>query len=124
MDSTSRIMAENAAILKLKKSVGGELSATIAPKINLSKIYYICLWSQISFGVILFLLNIYEPKNLIVLGALINAVAMLVHVILVTILNRRSLAPIFQPGRVRRLILYFIIIFFIFFSAVVIRDIF
>ncbi|NCN99628.1 hypothetical protein GW920_00665 [Candidatus Falkowbacteria bacterium] len=124
MDSTSRIMAENAAILKLKKSGKGNLSMAGAQKINLSRIYYIFLWTQIAFGVSLFLLNIYEPKSLIVLGALINAVAMLVHVILVTILNRRSLAPVFRPGRTRRFILYFIILFFSFFSVVVIANIF
>jgi hypothetical protein len=124
MDSTSRIMAENAAILKLKKSAAGNLPDGAAPKINLSRIYYIFLWSQIAFGVVLFSLDIYEPKSLIILGALINALAMLVHIILVTILNRRTLAPVFRPSRTRRFILYFIIMFFIFFSAVVLRDIF
>lgn len=114
MDSTSRIMSENAAIIKLKKS-GNQ-------KINLSKIYYIFVWSQIAFGVTLFLLNIYEPKSLIVLGAVINAFAMLVHVILVSILNRRSLAPVFQPAPWRRIILYIIILVFAIFSAVVIKS--
>ncbi len=113
MDSTSRIMSENAAILKLKKS--GD------KKINLSKIYYIFVWAQITFGVILFLFNFYEPKSLIVLGAVINAFAMLVHVILVSILNRRSLAPVFQPARWRRFILYIIILVFAVFSAVVLK---
>ncbi len=114
MDSTSRIMAENAAIEKLRGDKAG--------KINLSRIYYIFVWSQIAFGVILFLLNIYEPKTLIVLGALINAFAMLVHVVLVTILNRRALEKPFWPRPWRRAVLYFIIIFFAFFSGVVFWD--
>ena len=111
MDSTSRIMSENVAIAKLKKS--GEA------KIALSKIYYLFVWAQIAFGVTLFLLDFYEPKTLIVLGAVINAFAMLVHVILVTILNRRALAKVFQPSLWRKIILYIIIAFFAVFSVVV-----
>lgn len=114
MDSTSRIMAENAAILKLRTKDDN--------KIDLSKIYYIFVWSQISFGIILFLLGIYEPKTLIVMGALVNAFAMLIHVILVTILNRRQLAKPFQPKPWRQVIIYFIILFFTFFSGVVVWD--
>jgi hypothetical protein len=111
MDSTSRIMSENVAIAKLKKS--GEA------KIALSKIYYFFVWAQIAFGVTLFLLDFYEPKTLIVLGAVINAFAMLVHVILVTILNRRALAKVFQPSLWRKTILYIIIAFFAVFSVIV-----
>lgn len=113
MDSTSRIMSENAAINKLKRRGNN--------KINLSKIYYIFVWAQIAFGVILFLFNFYEPKSLIILGAVINAVAMLVHVILVTILNRRSLAKVFQPALWRKIILYVIIAFFAVFSVIVLK---
>lgn len=113
MDSTSRIMSENAAIEKLRRSGDN--------KINLSKIYYIFVWAQIAFGVTLFLFNFYEPKSLIVLGAVINAVAMLVHVILVTILNRRALAKPFQASLWRRIILGVIIAFFAVFSVIVIK---
>lgn len=111
MDSTSRIMSENVAIAKLKKS--GKA------KIALSKIYYFFVWAQIAFGVTLFLFDFYEPKTLIVMGAVINAFAMLVHVILVTILNRRSLAKVFQPSLWRKIIIYIIIAFFAVFSIVV-----
>lgn len=113
MDSTSRIMSENTAIAKLRRS-GGK-------KIALSKIYYIFVWAQITFGITLFLFNFYEPKTLIVLGAVINAFAMLIHTILVYILNRRSLAKVFQPALWRRIIIYLIIAFFAVFSAIVFR---
>jgi len=113
MDSTSRIMSENAALEKLRRS-GNNL-------INLSKIYYLFVWAQIAFGIILFLFNFYEPKSLIVLGAVINAVAMLVHIILVTILNYRSLPKPFQPTLWRKIILGIIIVFFAIFSLVVIK---
>lgn len=113
MDSTSRIMSENAAIEKLRRS--GD------KKVALSKIYYIFVWAQIAFGISLFLFNFYEPKSLIVLGAVINAFAMLVHTILVTILNRRSLAKVFQPKLWRKIIIYIIIAFFAVFSAIVFK---
>ena len=114
MDSTSRIMAENLAISKLKKTPDG--------KINLSKIYYGFLWAQIAFGIVLFLLNIYEPKTLIVLGAVINAFAMFVHIGLVAWLNHKSLAPVFRPGLVRKIIIGIVFAFFGIFSTIVLLD--
>ncbi len=113
-DSTSRIMAENLAIKKLENIKN--------KKINLSKIYYYFLWAQIIFGIILFSLNIYEPKTLIILGAVINAFAMVVHIVLVSWLNRKTLPKIFQPGLIRRIILAVIFIFFVTFSLFVFWD--
>lgn len=55
MDSTSRIMSENYALLKLEREKSG--------KISLSKIYYSFLWAQIAFGIFLFLINLYEPSQ-------------------------------------------------------------
>ena len=114
MDSTSRIMAENLAIKKLHGQKEG--------KINLSKIYYSFVWAQITFGIILFLFNIYEPKTLIVLGAVINAFAMFVHLALVSWLNHRSLPKVFRPGWLRKIIIGLIFIFFGIFSFVVLWD--
>lgn len=114
MDSTSRIMAENAAIIKLSK--------TPNKPINLSKIYYIFLWAQIAFGITLFLLNFHEPKTLIVLGAVINAFAMFVHVGLVTWLNQKDLPKIFRPGIIRKTIITIIFLFFGIFSAIVLLE--
>lgn len=111
MDSTSRIMAENLAIKKLHGKKG--------KKINLSKIYYFFVWAQIIFGVILFLFNIYEPKTLIVLGAVINAFAMFVHLVLVFWLNHNSLQKVFRPTIWRKIIIGIIFIFFGIFSFVV-----
>jgi len=114
MDSTSRIMAENYAIKSLEKKDG--------QTINLSKIYYTFLWLQIAFGVILFLFNISEPKTLIVVGAVINAFAMLVHVGLVAWLNNRHLPRFFRPGVIRKIIIGVIFIFFAFFFGVVVLN--
>lgn len=114
MDSTSRIMAENAAIAKLKKDPEN--------KINLSKIYYFFVWAQIIFGIVLFLCDIYEPKTLIVLGAVINAFAMFVHIGLVAWLNHKSLPKVFRPNFLRKIIMAVIFLFFGFFSAVVLLE--
>jgi hypothetical protein len=114
MDSTSRIMAENYAIRKLD---GKEME-----KINLSKIYYSFVWAQIAFGIILFLFNFYEPKTLIVLGAVINAFAMFVHLGLVSWLNHKALPKVFQPSVIRKIIIGIIFIFFGVFSFVVLSD--
>ena len=114
MDSTSRIMAENAAIAKLGKDPDG--------RVHLSKIYYFFVWAQVIFGIILFSFGLHEPRTLIVLGAVINAFAMFVHVGLVAWLNRRSLPKAFQPNLARKLVILGIFIFFGFFSGVVLWD--
>jgi len=114
MDSTSRIMAENYAIKKLDGEERG--------KINLSKIYYSFVWAQIIFGITLFLFNIYEPKTLIVLGAVINAFAMFVHLGLVSWLNQKALPKVFRPNLLRKIIIGIIFVFFGVFSFVVLWD--
>ncbi|MFH1253240.1 MAG: Nramp family divalent metal transporter [Candidatus Uhrbacteria bacterium] len=114
MDSTSRIMAENAAIAQMK--MNGKKT------VHLSKIYYSFVWTQIAFGILLFLLGLSEPKTLIILGACLNAVAMFVHIGLVSILNRKELPKIFQPRLWRKILLGIIFVFFGVFSVVVFID--
>jgi len=114
MDSTSRIMAENTALIqtchKQKKTV------------HLSKIYFLFVWAQIAFGILLFLFGISEPRTLIVLGACLNAVAMFVHIGLVSYLNQRALPEVFRPAIWRKIILGCIFVFFGFFSILVLLD--
>lgn len=114
MDSTSRIMAENVAIARLKKHKEGS--------VRLSRIYYFFVWAQIAFGITLFSFGFYEPKTLIVLGAVLNAIAMFVHIGLVAILNHKRLPKEFRPNSIRKIIIAVIFIFFGFFSATVIWD--
>jgi hypothetical protein len=114
MDSTSRIMAENFAIKKLDGKKEG--------KINLSKIYYCFIWAQIAFGIVLFLFNIFEPKTLIILGAVINAFAMFVHLALIFWLNNKSLPKVFRPNLFRKVIIGIIFVFFGIFSLIVLWD--
>jgi hypothetical protein len=114
MDSTSRIMAENLAAFKLSKKT--------SQTINLSKIYFIFLWAQITFGIILFLFNISEPKMLIVLGAVINAFSMFIYTGLMLFLNHKQLPKPLRPSWIRKIILLFIFLFFGFFSVMVLLD--
>lgn len=114
MDSTSRIMSENYALLKLKGQVSGQ--------IHLSRIYYYFLWSQIAFGIFLFLIDVYEPKTLIVLAAILSAVSMFVHIGLVYRLNRRSLPAACQASPARRALILGIFCLFGVFSAFVIAT--
>jgi hypothetical protein len=114
MDSTSRIMAENLALKKLKGNQSG--------KINLSKIYFGFVWAQIAFGVILFLFNIYEPQFLIILGAVINAFAMVIHIALTNLMNHKVLPREFQARLWRKIIMLLIFFIFLLFCGLTLWD--
>lgn len=110
LDSTSRIMSENYAVRKVVK-------AGHHTKVDLSKIYYVFLWAQIAFGIILFLFGITEPKFLIILGAVINAFAMFVHIGLVNWLNHKTLPKEVQARMWRKAIMILIFLVFAGFSG-------
>jgi hypothetical protein len=110
IDSSSRIMAENIAIKKMEKS--GE------EKINLSRIYYFFVWAQVAFGLLMFALNFYEPRSLIIAGAVINAWAMIIHIALVAYLNRKTLPKVFRPALWRKIVMTLIFIFFLGFGLI------
>ncbi len=110
IDATSRIMAENFALKRMEK--------TKSDKVPLSKIYFIFVWAQIAFGISLFLFNYYEPRTLIIAGAVINAWAMIIHIALVHYLNRKRLPKVFQPAAWRQIVMALIFIFFIGFGFI------
>ena len=114
LDSTSRIMAENFAIKKLGRNEAGT--------INLSKVYFSFLWLQIAFGVVLFIAGVHEPRTLIVLGAVINAISMTVHIALVNITNYILLPKVLQARLWRKIVLVAIFLIFLGFSSVVVID--
>lgn len=111
MDATSRIMSENLLILK-----HGLWKAKTLPKI-----YYSFLWAQILFGIIIFMTNLREPFFLLILGAVINAGAMFVHIGLTLFLNMTSLEKQVRPNLARISVLVFS---FLFFGYLTIRTIF
>lgn len=114
MDSTSRIMAENAAVMQMHYNSKGT--------VRLSKMYFVFLWSQLAFGILVILAGYTEPKALIVVSACMNAVAMFVHIGLVAILNSRTLPKPFQASLPRKLLLGVIFVFFGVFSTIVMID--
>ena len=111
-ESCSRMIVENIAI---RYESSGK-------NYNMSKMFYFTLWLFITFGIIVMLLGFNEPRALIVLGAVINAFAMLVHLILTYILNHRELEKEFRPKLWRKLIILAEIAFFAVFSGIVLWD--
>lgn len=110
LDATSRIMSEN--LLILKKSG------------NLPKIYYTFLWLQILFGIIIFLFDFGQPLVLLTISAVLNAIAMFVHIGLTLNLNMRELEKELRPSLTRIAVIVAALLFFGYFSIRVIADIF
>lgn len=110
LDATSRIMSENTLILTKKGS--------------LPKIYYAYLWLQILFGIIIFLFNFGQPLLLLTISAVLNAIAMFVHIGLTLNLNMRELEKEIRPNLFRIGVILSAFIFFGYFSIRVIADIF
>ena len=114
LDSTSRIMAENFALKKMQ--------AENKHKINLSKIYYTFLWAQVTFGILLFSLDFKEPLTLIVIGAVINAITMFIHLGLVNWMNFRVLPKEVQAPIWRKIVIGIIFIFLGIFSIITVIN--
>lgn len=111
-ESCSRMITENIAIRR----------ESLGKSADISKMFYFVLWLFIVVGIIVLLAGFNEPRTLIVLGAVLNAFAMLVHLILTYFLNRRELAKQFQPVLYRKLIIWAEIAFFAVFSGIVFWD--
>ena len=106
MDSTSRIISENIILTNPSR-----FSTRALPKA-----YYSVLWAQIVFGVLVFMMGIKDPLFLITLSAVINAIAMFVHIGLTFLLNTRTLPHQTVPSIWRKSLLVGIFIFFGVFS--------
>ena len=111
-EGSARIISENIAIIRSKNN----------KSYNLSKIFYATLWFFIGSGIIVLLAGFTEPRALLVLGAVINAVAMMIHIALTFILNHKQLDKEFRPAWWRKIIILFEIAVFAAFSAIVLLD--
>ncbi len=100
LDSTSRIITENALLLAPKKTH------------NVSRSYYVVLWLQILFGITVFLLGFDQPLTLIVLGAMANAFSMFVYTGILLWMNNRILARELRPAPWRNLVMICTFLFF------------
>lgn len=110
LDATSRIMAENFLILKRNG--------------NLPKIYYSFLWMQIVFGIIIFMFDFGQPLLLLTISAVLNAIAMFVHIGLTLNLNVSDLEKEIRPNLFRIVAIVIAFLFFGYFSFKVITGIF
>ncbi|TSC87619.1 MAG: Uncharacterized protein G01um101416_434 [Microgenomates group bacterium Gr01-1014_16] len=99
LDSTSRIITENILLWK---------NMHVA---HVSKLYYSVLWVQITFGILVILAGFTQPRDLITLGAVINAFSMFVYTGLILFLNNARLAAPLRPSILRNLILLATFIF-------------
>ena len=67
LESSSRIISENFLLISYKPGFTA----------NPSLAFYIALWGQIIFGIMVLLLGFQEPRVLLTLSAVLNAVAMM-----------------------------------------------
>ena len=111
-ESCSRIIAENLAIRKEARN----------KRYSIPRMFYATLWLFILFGAAVFLVGFTEPRALIVLGAVINAFAMLVHLILTYFLNQRELPRAYRATLWRKGIIWIEIAFFAVFTGIVFWD--
>lgn len=103
LDSTSRIMAENWGLIRIKK---------LDDPVDISRYYYLFLWLQIIFGIVCLVSISFSSRAFLVIGAVFNAIAMFVHIGLVQWLNYRTLPRSVQPGLIRRILLLMAFIIF------------
>ncbi len=109
LDATSRIMAENLLIIKKDKWESKQLP----------KIYYSFLWAQIFLGVIILVVGFREPLQLLTISAVINAVAMFIHIGATLLLNLKSLDNKLKPSYAR---IGIMISAFLFFGYLTVRS--
>ncbi len=109
LDSTSRIMAENALLLSRKEHH------------NVSRVYYVILWAQILFGMLVIGSDLAQPRELITLGAIINAFTMFSYTGILLYLNNRLHTDL-RPSLIRNLALLFTFLFFGTFSVLTILE--
>jgi len=109
LESSSRIISENVLLLKYKKD----------KKVNASLYFYLALWLQIGWGIIILLLGFQEPRLLLTVSAVLNAFAMAVAFPLIWWLNRKKLPSFAQPGKIKQVFLWLGFVFLIGFCLVV-----
>ena len=106
MDATSRITSENLIIINKNKF----------KPINLSKYYFIFLWTQIILGIIILSIGFSEPMSLVTISAFLNALTMFIYTVLILWLNNTTLPKELKPSWWRKVVLSLVILFFAIFS--------
>lgn len=113
MDVTSRILTENLSLLSQK----------FFPPTSIRRNFYLFLWLQIILGIVILAAGFSEPLALLTLGAVLNAFAMFVHIILTLWLNLTSLEKEIRPSWVRIGAMVLAFLFFGYFSVRVLMEV-
>jgi hypothetical protein len=112
VDASARIVSENIVLMKKETAEGNVMP----------KIYYSIVWIILFFGITVLLFGFNEPRLLIVLGAVLNAVCMFVFAGLLIPVNMRFLNKSVQPAMWRKVTIWIIFAFMGIFSALVLLD--
>lgn len=112
LESSSRIISENALLLGYKKG----------RKFPLSLAFYLSLWAQIVLGAFFLLSGKQEPRLLLTWGAILNGAAMMLSFPLLYMLNTKHLPKAFQPGIIRKVGLFLALGFFALFFFFLIKS--
>lgn len=111
-ESTSRIMSENL-----------HMSSNYFGKISRSKLFFMFLWLQIGFSIVIAFLNIAAPLQILFLNTIFSAISMFVLSGAVLWLNSSIHMPKqLRPHLVRRIILFLSFLFFGVFSIYAFVD--
>lgn len=89
-----------------------------------SKIYFSVIWLEIIFGAIILLAGIQQPVVLLIIASALNGIVMFVYSALLIWLNRGILPKAIRVRGIRLLALIWSTLFFGYFSALLIGDMF
>ena len=114
LESSSRIISENFLLIFYKPGFTA----------NPSLAFYVALWGQIVFGIMVLLLGFGEPRVLLTLSAVLNAVAMMFAFPLVFFLNRKNLVARYRASLPTQLLFILGFIFFVVFVGMTLSNLF
>jgi len=114
LESSSRIISENFLLISYKPGFTA----------NPSLAFYIALWGQIAFGIIVLLLGFQEPRSLLTLSAVLNAVAMMFAFPLVFFLNRKNLGARYRASLPAQIFFISGFVFFVIFVGMTLSNLF
>ncbi len=114
LESSSRIISENFLLIFYKPGFTA----------NPSFAFYVALWGQIAFGIMVLLLGFHEPRVLLTLSAVLNAVAMMFAFPLVYFLNRKNLVARYRASLPAQLFFILGFIFFVIFVGMTVGNLF
>ena len=87
-----------------------------------SRLYFATVWAEIIFGSIILLSGVTQPLILLIIASSLNGLVMFVYSVLLIQLNRRTLPAEFRVGGVRLGALAWAVLFYGFFSVILLID--